>query len=94
MDSSIAITTALTVFQTVLPPISEVRKQSVDNPTFAGDVRMGEVAAVLITVGVGGLASFISKDSTPAIVSLVASIGIVALYEWTLRCDRPFEGVV
>lgn len=91
--TTIAITTAVGAFYQMLPPISEVRKRNADDPDFAADVRIGEVAASVIALGIGGIASSLSGSSVPALVSVLVSVSLIVLYESTLRGDRPFEKV-
>lgn len=89
--AALAITQGVAAFNSFLPPLSEVRKGSVDNPEFAGDVRMGEIAACALTVGVGTIVSSLTGDPVPVYVAVVVSIGLVIMYETTLRKDRPME---
>lgn len=86
------VSSGVSQFQNMLPKISEVRKADpVRNPDVAADVRMGEVAAVTLTVGFGLVASAFTKDPTPAILAAFISLALVILYESTLRADRPLE---
>lgn len=90
--STLAISQAVGAFNAFLPPLSEIRKNDpANNPEFAADVRMGEVAAVSITLGVGVIVSSLTGSSAPSVVALVASLGLIILYESTLRADRPME---
>jgi hypothetical protein len=52
---------------------------------------MGEIAATALTLGVGVIASSLTGSSVPAITALLVSALLVALYESTLRMDRPME---
>lgn len=79
-------------FFTFLPKFSEVRKANPnDNPDIAADVRMGEVAAVTVSMGVGIIASSLTSSPVPVTVTLVVCIILVVLYESTLCTNRPFE---
>jgi hypothetical protein len=89
--TTMAVTTSLTAFYQMLPPISEVRKHSIDEPEFAADVRIGEVMASAITIGIGGIASSLSGSSVPALVSVLFAAGLIGIYEMTLRSTRPLE---
>lgn len=89
--TTVAITTAVGAFYQMLPPISEVRKRSASEPEFAADVRVGEVAASAIALGIGAIASSLSGSPTPVLVSGIFALGFVFLYESTLRGDRPLE---
>lgn len=86
-----SLTSAVSAFYQMLPPISEVRKNSVGDPTFAADVRVGEVAASIIALGIGSIASSLSGSPAPAVVAAVMSLSLIALYEVTLRSDHPLE---
>lgn len=90
--ASLAITQGISNFHSFLPPISEIRKKNPqDNPDFAADVRMGELAAVSTTVGIGAIASSLMGDPLPTYVAIIVSALLVVLYESTLRGNRPFE---
>ena len=91
--ATLAVSQAVSAFTTFLPPIADIRKNDpANNPEFTADVRMGEVAAVSITLGVGIIASSLTRNNTPTLVALVASLGLIFLYESTLRADKPLEG--
>lgn len=90
--ATLAVTQGVTAFSTFLPKFSDVRRNHPDdNPDFAGDVRMGEVAAVTVTMGIGLIASSLTGSSVPAMVSALTCLVLVMLYESTLRANRPME---
>lgn len=89
--ATLAISTSMGAFYQMLPPISEVRRKSADEPGFAADVRVGEVAAASISLGIGAITSGLSGSNVPIIVSVVMATGLILLYESTLRADRPLE---
>jgi hypothetical protein len=89
--TTMAVTASLGAFYQMLPPISEVRKRSTGEPEFAADVRMGEVMASAIAIGIGGIASSLSGSPLPAMVSVLFAGGLVIMYETTLKADRPLE---
>lgn len=89
----IAMTQSIAAFQTFLPPLADIRKGSADDPGFAGDVRLGEVAAAGLTIGVGAIVGSLTGSSVPTVVAVVTAVGLVVLYESTLRASRPMEGV-
>lgn len=78
-------------FSNFLPKFSEIRKAGPDDLDMMGDVRMGEVAALTITLGIGIIASSLSQSSVPAIAAGVMCLIFVVLYEYALRADHPFE---
>ncbi len=90
--STLAITQGIGAFTTFLPKLSEVRRADpVANPDIAADVRMGEVAAVALTVGVGVMVSSFTGSNMPAYTAVFVSLSLVCIYESALRADRPFE---
>ena len=81
-----AMSTGIGAFGSMLPRLSDVRKTNPgDDPTTTADVRHGEVVAVVITVGVGVLMSALTKSNVPTYVALAVAIGLVLVYESTLR---------
>jgi len=86
------MTQAITAFTTFLPPITEIRKGSVTDAQFAGDVRLGEVAAAGLTIGVGAMVSGLTGSSVPTVVAFLTAAGLILLYESTLQANRPMEG--
>ena len=84
--ATLSMTQALALFQNFLPRFSEVRLADPDrNPDVIRDVRMGELAAVLMTLGIGGMTSALTDSQVPAIIAFVTCAGMVALYEYALR---------
>jgi hypothetical protein len=88
--STLAISQTVNAFGTFLPKLSEVRKANVaDDPDVAGDVRLGEIAAVTLAIGVGAISSSITGSSQPAVVAVVVALVLVGVYEYALRNDKP-----
>ena len=73
-----------------MPPIAEVRKSSGD-PDMYGDVRMGQVAAGVLSLGIGFILSSMTASNLPVVVSLLVAGVFAALYEIALRGQRPFN---
>ena len=90
--TTLALTSAISSFTQFLPNMAEIRKNDpVHNPEFAADVRMGELAAVTITMGVGVIVSSLTGHPAPTYVALVSCLGLIMLYESALRTERPME---
>lgn len=53
------------------------------------DVRMGEIAASSITLGIGVIASGLSGSPIPIIVGAVMAGFLIVLYESALRYEGP-----
>lgn len=89
--AAISLAQSFGFFQGFMPPIAEVRKESPANTEFAGDVRIGEVAALLGSFCVGAIIAWITKDPTPMYVSVLVCTVMVGMYEMVLRAHRPME---
>lgn len=90
--ATLGVTQGIGAFTTFLPKLSDVRKANpTDDPAMAADVRLGEIAAVSATVGIGIITSSLTGSPIPAYTALAMSLVLVTLYECTLRADRPLE---
>jgi hypothetical protein len=88
----LGVSQAIGSFQAFLPKLSEIRKADpATQPEFAADVRMGEVAATAITMGVGLIVSSATKSPAPVTISFLMCLFLVFLFESTLRAERPME---
>lgn len=72
-------------FQSYMPPIADVRKSTPHDKSMVGDVRIGEVASLAGSFGVGIIIAWITKDPTPVYVSVLVCALMIAVYEMTLR---------
>lgn len=87
--ASLAVSQSFSAFQFFLPKLSEVRRADpVTDPDIVGDVRMGEIGAVTLAVGVGAILSSLTGSSVPAVVSLLIVGVLICLYEAALRGDK------
>jgi hypothetical protein len=91
--AAIALTQTYAQFQSYMPKITDVRKADPADTEMVGDVRMGEIASLIGSLGVGLIVSSITGDPTPAYVSVGVSLTLIMLYEYTLRANRPMEGI-
>lgn len=83
--ATLSMTQSLSLFQTFLPKFSDIGKADpATNTELVRDVRMGEIAAVLMTLGIGGMTSALTGSSVPAVVALITCGGLVVLYEAAL----------
>lgn len=87
----LGVTSGIQAFQSFLPRLTDIRKANAEDSSFAADVRMGEVAGVTLTLGIGVIASSLTRSPIPAFTSLLMCLILVMVYETTLRADRPFE---
>lgn len=94
--AGIVLQTALlgaNTFQQYAPRLTEVRRADPEKDLdIVGDVRMGEFAGLVISVSIGALASWLTQSSVPVVISLLAGLMMVFIYESALRGNRPFEG--
>lgn len=89
--ASVVLGTAVSSFIQILPPLADVRKASKDDPNVAGDVRLGEVAAATIAIGVGAISSSLLGDPTPVFVAAIMALALICIWETALRGDRPLD---
>lgn len=88
--ATIPMGNAIGAFNQFLPPLRDIRNADVTTDTaFVAEVRTGEVAAVALTVGVGAITSGLTKSNVPITVAIVVSVGLVIMYETTLRNAKP-----
>lgn len=81
-----ALSSGIGQFSTFLPNFREIRQADpANNPELVTDVRMGEVAAVLVTLGVGATASALTRSSAPTVAAGLTSVALILLYETALR---------
>lgn len=84
--ATLAITQGISAFHSFLPPFTEIRRHSLgDDVAFAKDVRMGEVAAVATTMGIGVISSSLTGSPIPTYVAGISALLLVVLYESALR---------
>lgn len=87
----LGVTSGISSFTTFLPSLSEVRKASADDPQMVGDVRMGEVASITLTMGIGAISSALTRSALPTYVAFLVCLVLVILYETALRGNSPFS---
>jgi hypothetical protein len=86
-----AVSQAASAFATYVPKLTDVRKAPPGDTSMMGDVRIGEIAAVTLTVGVGVIASGLTGSPVPSLIAALMCLVMLALYESALRGDKPFE---
>lgn len=89
--ASVVLGQTISSFTQLLPPLSEVRKASKDDPNMAGDVRLGEIAAAALAIGVGAIASSVVGDPTPVVISAILALALICIWETALRGDRLMD---
>lgn len=84
--ATLSMTQSLSLFQNFLPSFSDISQADPDRDVgIAQDVRRGELAAVLMTLGIGGMTSALTGSAVPSVVALVTCAGLVMLYESALK---------
>lgn len=78
-------------FNAYMPPLADVRKADPSDASMAGDVRAGEVAALIGSLLVGAIIGWITGDPTGAYVSILVCAALIFTYETMLRLHRPLE---
>lgn len=72
-------------FQFFLPRLAEVRKAGPGDRSMWSDVRVGEVAAVALSVGMGAIMATLTKSPLPLYCGVMIALVLVCVYEYTLR---------
>lgn len=84
--ATLSMTQSLALFGSFLPKFSDIGRANPDVDTdIVKDVRLGELAAVLMTLGIGGMTSALTGSAVPSVVALLTCGGLVMLYEYALR---------
>lgn len=86
--ASLAAGQTLSTFSTFLPRLSEVRKASREDTDIIGDVRLGEVAACAISIGIGVIASSLSGSPIPMYAAAFIAVILIVVYESALKGDN------
>lgn len=90
--ASLAAGQTISGFLAFLPRLSDVRKANAGaEPDIVGDVRLGEVAASAMAIGVGVIASSLSGSPVPMYAAAFVAVILIAVYEIALRGDRVME---
>lgn len=90
-SATLALTQTIATFDRFLPPLTEVRRGSMNDPEFVMDVRIGELASIGLTLGVGATASALTKSNVPMIVGIFTAAIMVVVYEMVMR--SPAHGM-
>lgn len=83
--ASLAAGQAFSSFATFLPRLSDIRKADPGDPGMMGDVRLGEVAACAVSIGIGVIASSLSGSPVPMYAAAFISVILIAVYESALN---------
>lgn len=87
--ATLAASQSFTAFYTLMPKLTDVRKIDANiNPDIVGDVRLAEVAAFTLSLGVGAMVSSLTGSPVPAVVSLLVGLTMICIYETALRGNR------
>jgi hypothetical protein len=78
---------AVTIYSLFLPPLTEVRRATADDPAMRGDVRMGQFGAAIVVTGIGLILSNLTGSSLPLTVGLIMSLIVAVVYETAMRQD-------
>lgn len=86
ISASIAAgTSAVGVFTSMLPHVTDVRDNT-DTQTIK-HVRVGELSASTIVLGIGLLVSILHKDPAPFFIALLACVFLCGMYESLLHMN-------
>lgn len=86
----LSITAGVSIFNSLCPPLHDVRRATGDDVAVVNDVRVAEIAAVSLTVAIGLTGSGLTKSPVPAALAVLAASCLVVMYESVLR-THPTE---
>ncbi len=90
--TTMGLTQSISLFQGFLPKFNDIRKENpMTNPDFVSDVRMGELAASLLTIGIGAIMSSLTGSPYPTMIAFISAVGLILLYESALRANATVE---
>jgi hypothetical protein len=83
----LSITASISVFNSLCPPLHDVRRATGGDIDVINDVRVAEIAAVSLTVAIGVTGSSLTNNPLPAALSILAAAALVVMYESVLRSE-------
>lgn len=86
----LSITAGVSVFNSLCPPLHEVRRATNGDIAVINDVRIAEISAVSLTVAIGLIGASLTNSPLPAVFAVIAAAGMVVMYESVLRRE-PYE---
>jgi hypothetical protein len=89
--ASMVLSQTISSFGNFLPSLSEIRKADPNDPDIAGDVRLGEIAASALAIGVGAIAGSLLGSPVPTFIAALTAIALIVIYENALRRNRPMD---
>lgn len=89
--ASIALGQTVGAYAFFLPPLREVRRAGAADSAMRGDVRMGQIAAAALSLGVATILANLTGSTMPVIATAVVALIIAFLYETALRGEGLFE---
>lgn len=89
--ATVSLGQSITAYSFFLPPLREVRRAAPNEPAMRGDVHMGQVAAGVVTIGVGIMLSYLVGSFIPLTVAATTAVMIAVVYETALSGERIFE---
>jgi NhaP-type Na+/H+ or K+/H+ antiporter len=81
--ASLAISQSVFAFTAFLPNFVEVGKSSPDD--IRSQVRLGETAAVITALGIGGILAWLAGSPVPLLIAGLVSAILIYLYESAMR---------
>lgn len=86
-----SVTQGASAFTQYVPKLTDIRKADPNDSAMIGDVRLGEIAAVSVTISIGVIASALTNNPVPAIAAAVICLALLFLYESALRGQNILE---
>lgn len=89
--ATLAAGQSISAFTAFLPRLTEVRKADPGDPGMVGDVRLGEVAASGIAMGIGIITASLTRSAIPMYAAAFMALILIFVYESALRGNNIFS---
>lgn len=87
----LGITTSVGLYTAFLPDLREIRKTPPSSED-ARSIRMGELAAGALTIGIGITATTMVHSPMPLALSIASALAMVCMYETILNAPATTKG--
>jgi hypothetical protein len=89
--ATLSLTQTVTSFTGFLPRLSEVRKAGKDDRAMRGDVRLGEIAAFAVSMGIATTMSALTDSPIPVYAAMFTAVLLIIVFETALRGEGLLE---
>lgn len=89
--STLALSQTMASYATFMPPLREVRQAGPNDASMRGDVRLGQIAAGALSLGVALVLANMTGSTLPVTAAVAVALIIAIVYEAARRGERLLE---